>query len=247
MRVLRADINDRVKVNGPEETTTATQTTGPFRKQGAPKIVAVHQRRWNTQGWSSIQHASAARSTTEKQKMTENLKGSRVALLMDVRRSQRYHSRRRQFFDRWQFVNSASSALFGTAAIATLISQLDKHWAVLSAAAVTVVSVLDLVVGTARMARLHEDFYRQFVALEKDLINVPEDNFQEADWQRLTSKRLEIEANEPPIKRVLDSLCHNDLCRAMGCSSDQFVRVRWYQRLFAQFVDINQHKISRSA
>jgi hypothetical protein len=62
----------------------------------------------------------------------------------------------------------------------------------------------------------------------------------------LPLKRLEIEANEPPVKRVLDSLCHNDLCRAMGCAPDQFVQVKLYQRMFAQFVDINQHKISRS-
>jgi hypothetical protein len=91
--------------------------------------------------------------------MNEDLRNSRVGLLMDVRRSQRYHSRRRQFFERWQFVNSALSALFGTAAIVTLMSQLDKQWAILAAAAVTVVSVLDLVVensdgSTARGLRI---------------------------------------------------------------------------------------------
>ena len=44
--------------------------------------------------------------------------------------------------------------------------------------------------------------------------------------------------------RVLDSICHNELLRAMGYDQSQYVEIAWYQRLFAQFIDIREHAIS---
>lgn len=169
----------------------------------------------------------------------------RHSLLFGVRRSVRYHSRRRQFFDRYRLFTNAVSVIFGSAAIAAVLSPLGKEYTVGAAAVVTVFSLIDLVVGSARMARLHEDLGRQFIELEKETISIAEGQFTEENALRLTAARLSIEADEPPVKRVLDSLCHNELLRAMGYGREEFVKVRWYQRLFAQLLDIQEHHIAK--
>ena len=51
-----------------------------------------------------------------------------------------------------------------------------------------------------------------------------------------TVERLSIEAEEPPVKRILDVICHNDLARSMGLDREEMWRVKWYQRWVAQFV-----------
>ena len=177
----------------------------------------------------------------------EKLKDERHRLLFNVRRSVRYHSRRRQFFDRYRLFTSAMSAIFGSAAIATVMSAAGKQYTIAAAAAVTGLSIIDLVVGSARMARLHEDLYRRFIQLEKEIVSIAEEGFSEEDLRRFTASRLSIEADEPPVKRVLDSLCYNELVRAMGYSQEHFIRVRWYQRLFAQLVDIQQDRLAKRA
>ncbi len=58
-----------------------------------------------------------------------------------------------------------------------------------------------------------------------------------------TLERLEIEADEPPIKRVLDTLCHNELARAIGEPSQE-KPVRFLQRLFANFFDFRADRLT---
>lgn len=175
----------------------------------------------------------------------EKLKDERHRLLFNVRRSIRYHSRRRQFFDRYRLFTSAMSAIFGSAAIATVMSTVGKEYTIAAAAAITILSIVDLVVGSARMARLHEDLYRRFIQLEKEIVSIAEEGFSEDALLRFTASRLSIEADEPPVKRVLDSLCYNELVRAMGYNQEQFIRVRWYQRLLAQLMDIQQDRLAK--
>jgi predicted 3'-5' exonuclease similar to PolB exonuclease domain len=43
--------------------------------------------------------------------------------------------------------------------------------------------------------------------------------------------------DEPPKLQVLGSVCHNDLCRAIGHDQSEFVNVRPVQRLFAHIID----------
>lgn len=175
------------------------------------------------------------------------LKNERHDLLFDIRRSVRYHNRRRRFFDRFHLVTNAISVIFGSATIFVVLSALGNGYAVAAAAVVTIFSALDLVVGTSRMARLHDDLYRRFIALEQKVIAVAEEKVTEEDLSQFTSERLAIEADEPPVLRVLDSLCYNELARAMGYGHQDFVKVRWYQRLFSQFVDIGEHRITKQS
>lgn len=163
-------------------------------------------------------------------------------LLFSVRRSVRYHNRRRMFFDRLHLLSSAVGVVFGSATIISLLSSFGTLYTVLSASVVTVFSTVDLVVGSAQMARLHADLARRFITLEKKIITAVCD---QTELTKLVAERLDIEADEPPVLRVLDSLCHNELMRAMGYEKERFLTILWYQRLFAQIFDLREYRINR--
>ena len=163
-------------------------------------------------------------------------------LLFGVRRSVRYHVRRRMFFDRLNLFASAVSVVFGSAAMAALLGELGRGWVAAAAGVVTVVSAVNLVVGAARMARLHADLARRFIELDKRIVTLGAAAAEQMpEWQ---AARLTIEAEEPPVLRVLDTLCHNELMRAMGYPASQWIRVAWHQRLLAQFVDVGDEGLA---
>ena len=162
-------------------------------------------------------------------------------LLFGVRRSIRYHTRRRRFFERWNTVTNALAVIFGSTTVGGVVKGLDAL-AIASGAVVTFFSAVNLVVGTVRMARLHEDLAEKFVDLEKDLTVAGE--YDEQAYRQFCANRLEIERDEPPVLRVLDSICHNELVRAMGYDRSHCVQIAWYQRALAQFMDVREHAIS---
>lgn len=162
-------------------------------------------------------------------------------LLFGVRRSIRYHNRRRAFYDRVHKVSTFLSALSGTATLASVLAKAGPGWTLSFAAAVAIFSVLDLVVGTAQAARNHNDLAKRFFDLEKAIVTSIDST--EKAFLEFTGRRLDIEADEPPPLKVLDSICHNELLRAMGYEESRFVKIKWYQRLLSQFIDIHEHTV----
>ena len=156
-------------------------------------------------------------------------------LLFAVRRSIRYHARRRMFFERWHLVTSAVAVVFGAGTMMAVLADLGKAVTASAALVVTVFSAIDLVVGYVRRARLHEDLGSRFIALEKRLIS---EQLSANMLSAAETGRLDIESAEPPVKRVLDSICHNDMLRAMGYDRGRFLRIKPYQRWLAQFLDV---------
>ena len=166
---------------------------------------------------------------------------SRHELLFSIRRSVRYHNRRRMFFERLSRIITFLSLLGGSATVAAVLAKLGEPWILGFAILVAVSAAADLVIGTAKSARLHNDLARQFIVVEKQIVTASP--FSQEILHHLTSQRLDIEQQEPPVLRVLDTLCHNELLRAMGYDRQHFKMVKWYQRWFAQFMDIREHAI----
>ena len=163
---------------------------------------------------------------------------SKQDLLFGVRRSIRYHIRRCRFFDRLNKTTKVLTAFAGSATLISAISKLGDEWTIVFAAFVAIFATIDLVFSTSQSARNYQDLSRRFIQLEKKIYTMKPE-----DLEALTAERLDIEADEPPPLRVLDSICHNELRRAMGFGPDGDVRIRWYQRWFAQFFDIREHII----
>ncbi|ENA0199942.1 hypothetical protein ABFI44_002106 [Salmonella enterica] len=167
--------------------------------------------------------------------METNLTSDWEGLLFDVRRSVRYHNRRRACFDRLDQTTNVLSLIFGSAAIYGVLSQANANWAVLSAAIVTVFSAVNLVVGSSQRARAHFDFARKFFELEQKMMLMPE--VTDESLRLITAERLSIEKDEPPVLRVLDSICYNEQILSMDYPTDQMVVVGFWQRLLSPIMD----------
>lgn len=163
-------------------------------------------------------------------------------LLFGVRRSIRYHNRRRMFFDRLHKANNSIGVIFGSAAIFTALNQIYPSLTILSAVLITLSSTIDLIISTSQMARLHEDLSRHFIRLERDMIVVQHTSAEEL--KRFTAERLDIEAEEPPVLHILNTICHNELMRAMGYGKEEMAKIAPLQRLFSPFFDFKEHQVS---
>lgn len=156
-------------------------------------------------------------------------------VLWAVQRSQRYHARRSAFFHRWNKATAFVSLVGGSAVFAALGEIAPAGLAIVGATVVVVMSGIDLVVGTADMARQHNDLRRQFCALEADITQVLSPGAEQvASWR---ARRLAIEAEEPAIYVALDVLCENELARSYRHLKDQPAHpLRWYQRWSAHLL-----------
>lgn len=169
-------------------------------------------------------------------------------LLFGVRRSVRYHNRRRRFYTVFHKSQVFCSLLLASATVMafTWIGDGWTLWIKISLATlVSGLSVLDLVFGSVDKTWLHANLERQFIELERQL-EAARDNPTAELIVQMTDWRLDIERQEPPVLRVLDTLCHNELVRAMGYGAEQQVRVSFCQRLFANWFDFRDHRLGRA-
>ena len=100
---------------------------------------------------------------------------------------------------------------------------------------ISVFAGLDLVAESSNKARIHDRLKQRFIALESRMQREETDGVLN-EW---TVERLAIEADELPILRVLDTLCHNELLRSMGHSKDEYIPVKPLQRFFSSFFDMD--------
>ena len=178
-----------------------------------------------------------------------NLEQQYDDLLFGVRRSIRYHRRRQGFFESCHTWTMAIMVLSGSATIAVFASSLNNAWPMwmqlTPSVLVTVFATFDLVIGFTRRALLYADLARRFGDLEQRM-EAERTNPTDEALGKLTVQRLGIEMAEPPVLRVLDTICHNDLMRAMGYKSDseEYRKVNFLQWLFAHVFDFRQHRLT---
>jgi hypothetical protein len=174
--------------------------------------------------------------------MEENVDLAWHNLKFSVRRSIRYHTRRRMFFDSLYKWTQVLCLISGSATVAIVTSNyMDGALTIWFAATVAVFSALNLVFGFAGSARLHSDLAQKFSDLEKKI--TLDGNKSITSINTFTTERLDIETGEPPTLRVLDMICHNELCRAMGYGEETMAKISFFQRLCAQFFDLVDHNI----
>ncbi len=160
------------------------------------------------------------------------------ALLFDIRRSVRYHDRRRAFFERMHRVTGALTIVLAGGVLFELAGTGSPAlWLQCFAVAAAVLSAFDIVVGYAARANDHAALRVRFVSLEMKMLA---GDLEEATWCGYRQERLAIERDEPPIYRALDLLCHNEMLRAEGfdpvVDPAHFSRLSAWQRLTSQFL-----------
>lgn len=165
-------------------------------------------------------------------------------LLFSVRRSSRYHTHRRKFFDKLGVWSDFLIIVSGGTVVGCVSSgEPDyKKWAIIFGAVTSVIGSFDLVIGFAGRARDHHDLCREFSQLEREMMSANEERTAE-NLAKFTNRRLEIEEEEPPLLHVLNAYCHNELVQAMGLSKEHRANVQWWQSIFKQWCDLFPHSL----
>lgn len=167
----------------------------------------------------------------------KDLDNDQYGLLFDVRRSIRYHDRRRGFFERLHRLTSVLTILMAGSVLYDLGKTGDTaSWLLGLSAIAALLAALDMVVGYSAWATRHQELKARFAALEIDMLS---GNATPATWNEYRLQRLRIERDEPPVYRALDLLCHDELLVAEGHtrakSPDQFSDLGLWQRWTSQF------------
>ena len=170
-------------------------------------------------------------------------------LLFAVRRSVRYHRYRERFLDRVHEFGALATAFAGSATLVTLLTDLPLGWTwvrLLAALVTALASTTELVFGPARAARRHDALAVSFLALEKDLIRAGSSPLPEV-LVGLQTRRLDLEATEPLVYRVLDAICHDELVTALGVDPSHRSNVTGWQRLWRHLCDVGVHRLRKHA
>ena len=156
--------------------------------------------------------------------------------LFGVRKSVRYHQRRQAFHEWWNTVIIALSFACSAAAMAEWSGQ----WRQLLIGATSFLLMLNWVVGLTRRANAHAKLCQRFASLEQDMTPFEKNrNMEAGDEERFRRRRLEIEAEEPAKLRVMDILCHNELCEAAYPEHLVYPVAAW-RRWLGHFIDIGE-------
>lgn len=162
------------------------------------------------------------------------LEDDHYGLLFDVRRSVRYHDRRRSFYEKMHKLTNFITILMAGSVLFDLAKTGDTaKWLIALSVVAALLAVADMVFVYSEMAGLHDGLKRRFAALEIDIISGPAEG---EVWGKYMRERLVIEQDEPPVYKVLDGLCRNALLKAQGhVDPEQFNRFNWWQRLTRNF------------
>ena len=92
-------------------------------------------------------------------------------------------------------------------------------------------------------ARQHNDLAGEFIGLERDLVRAGDEIADQL--AEPTARRLKIEAAEPPILRVLDATCHDELLTFLGGDEGQRARISRLQRWLANWADFRADRLRK--
>jgi hypothetical protein len=169
---------------------------------------------------------------TEKEQ--EELRKKWSALFFGVRRSIRYHTYRRKFFDTLGVWTNFLTIVGGSGAVVAAV-QSNKVMGMIFGSVAGAIAAFDLVLGFSIRARDHHDLCKSFSELEREMTTADNSRSHEL-YAKFRNRRLEIQEGEPPILRVLNNYCHNELCRASGKEAHN-VTLSFWQELFKQWFD----------
>ena len=161
--------------------------------------------------------------------LKDNVEDERWDLLWGVRRSIRYHDRRRRFFDVCHRVVVGTGVVLAMIGFTVANEALDEKWLTVFSILSMFAFLLDLFLGFSNCAQLHTNLKQKFGELEADIIKNKQD-----DMAPFRAQRLQIEMDEPPILRALDILCHNELARSIEETKEDIYKVGFLQRMTSQ-------------
>lgn len=161
------------------------------------------------------------------------------ALKFGVEKSLRYHQRRRAHYEGLHSKLMLGVILSGSAAFGGLLK--PEFLGLFGAA----LGALDLVFSFSIKAREHDFLYRRFSELLKEIVAKRAPTVDDhAQW---IQRRLDIEADEPPVYWALEASCDNEMTLALGRGAQGLVKLGFWQRLLMHWYRFETAEMPRSA
>lgn len=157
------------------------------------------------------------------------------SLVRDCERLSHYHSLRQRFFETIHNWTNFFILAAGSAAVAAIFSEYPDV-GIYAAVVPPTLGGLDLVFQFSRRANEHSFLYRRICVLLGEM--------NSADWNRETLAAFQksihdIFADEPPVMWALNAYCHNAVCDSIGAPGDQYIPLRWHERMLMQLISFN--------
>lgn len=134
----------------------------------------------------------------------------------------------------------AANALLGAGAFIALIGGSGTMLATVLTGIVAAASAVETVLKPSDKARLHSDLTRKFTGLAADIMTCePTQN----NLQKVRAARLKIEMDEPPVRRLVDLLSHNEECRSRGISDEHCWPLTSLQRRVGYCADFGMKRL----
>jgi len=140
---------------------------------------------------------------------------------------------RARFFSNWSNVGSFASLLAGSFVVVSVLSSVSDTLMLAAGSVVAISQAAEHVFRLASKATAHVGFARDFMALER--IMAMHHELTDDDIRKIWSEILTIESREPPVKRYLDLICHNQVAVSIG--SNDIERLTWWQRSLSQYLN----------
>ncbi len=173
-------------------------------------------------------------------RMNETAYKARYHLAFGIRRSARYHSKRQAFFEAFDQASTFVLIILGSGVMAPIRAE-NIFWIGLAVASV---SAMKLVIGFGRRASVHSQLVKDFMRLEKEL---SQDDSEET-FRRVKGMKDDLDASEPPVLRVLDVICHNEINRALDITDpDEYAEITPFQRLASPFFSWRPHTLKKGS
>lgn len=153
----------------------------------------------------------------------------------------RYHSKRCAFFTFWSNTTKILSYFVGSATIVAILAKQYELYAALCNCIVLLLNACDSFIGFGNKARDYREFYVGYKNLEMELRDAQDENDLKAIWK----KADQIELNEPNTLNVLMDICWNEQLLYSGGDRKELMIIKWWQRLPAQFIDIDAINITK--
>lgn len=151
-----------------------------------------------------------------------------------VSRLIRYNGKRQRFFDGLHRLVLFINAVLGSSAFVTIVSG-EPQIAAWLTAAVAIASASDNVVGFSERARKYSEQRGRYYDLYCQLIGTDPAQYKE-DYFR--EKRLRIDRDGPPPKRVLDVISRNEEDIFRGFDYDETIRISWPRYILRHVIDL---------
>ena len=159
-----------------------------------------------------------------------------------IHKSRRYHAKMSSVFQGLNDFVLSANAVAGAGAFISLLGGANTLVAQVLIGFVAVASAVDKALGFSKKSKKHYDLCRRFTELASSVENW---EATEVNLKKARSRRVGIESDEPPVKRLIDIVARNEELRSRGYAAENFAPVSRLQSILGYFATFGMRRLNK--